>query len=351
MERAHTLDERMRGIATRNTTGEVEAAISLDVLDSTHLYGELTHTSITAYAHEVFHYSAEKTRILLKIVRESPAAIYAAFEAGTLPWSKAGELLKIATDDNVEFWLDRAAELGVTELRREVAEALGKEQKLVLTRRVTADEKAAIETLELFMRHQGFETRGAALAEAARRILSATGAGTQAPALVTVYDYCSSCAQTTREGPTGPVPVMPAALEQALRHADVADLRGAEAKILRPIPPRVVKGIETRNKVRCQVPHCRLRVSVQLHHQGALKSAGRDPDQIVSLCKGHRDQRHTGKLKVEIDRDVVRFRRSDGKLVGQVRTAESPSDASGVEPATQSASPSPLPSSSSSTAA
>jgi hypothetical protein len=343
LERARTLDGRLRSIASRNAIGEVEAATALDTLDSSKLYDELCYASTVAYSYEVFHYGADKTRTLLKIVRSSSAALRASFETGSLPWTKARELLKVITDANAAEWLEKAAELNVTQLQRAVAKALGKEVPQVLTRRVTAEERVELENLEVHMREQGFETWGAAMAEAARRVMAGTCEGIEPAVVVTVFDHCANCGQTTREGLDGPVPVLPVALEQALCHAEVVDWRRGEVKLARAIPSRILKVVKARDKGRCQVPRCRQRAWVQLHHEGGWKNTGHDPDVIVSLCRSHHGQRHTGKLLIEIDRPVVRFRRADKTLIGEVRTGESPMEVPREDPAGQSPPPPPPP--------
>jgi hypothetical protein len=348
-ERANHLDGRMRHIAHGNAIKEVEAAMALDVLDSTKLYDELCYSSTAAYAYEVFHYGGEKTRTLLKIVRKAPPAMLARFEAGTLHWTKARELLRVITEDNAEHWLKLADQLNVTMLQRAVDEALGKKSRQVLTRRVTPEERVDLEKLEVHMREQGFETWGAGMAEAARRVMAGSSEGTEPAALITVYDHCASCGRTTREGLAGPVPVVPAALEQALCHGEVMDLRGDVPKLTRAIPSRIVRVVRARDRDRCQVPNCGERAWVQLHHEGGWKNTGHDADVIVSMCFRHHRQRHLGKMALEIDRPLVRFKRRDGTLIGEVRKGESPMEVPRAAPADQS-SPSP-PSSSSSTAA
>lgn len=341
LERARELDERMRQIARRSTRNVIEAARSLAENATSGLFEELTYSSITAHSKAVFGYSPTKTRDLVRIIRKSPPKTRAAFDAGLLPWTAARELIKVATDENEEEWLGRAARLSVDELRLEVAVAMGKQPKGAITLRVTTEEQLDLEAFDSFMRPYGFTRRGAALAEAARRIMAGASSSFEAKSVAAIYDHCEGCGRTTREGVTGPVQVPSDAATRSVDPPERIDRRsGATTAVTAELGPRLVRTVKTADTVRCEVPRCWNRSWSQLHLQPDPSGGAQEPC-VVSLCKAHFDQRRNEKLRIEVERTVVRFRRRDGTLLTEVPAlASSPGAWSAAEPPQASSAPS-----------
>ena len=96
--------------------------------------------------------------------------------------------------------------------------------------------------------------------------------------------------------------------------AEIVDLRpGLTAgHVTRTIPPAVRRRVLGRAKGRCEVPQCRNKLHLDVHHIHPRVLGGtHDPAQLVCICHGHHRAVHRGYLAVE--------RRSDGTV--EVRRA------------------------------
>jgi hypothetical protein len=318
-DRALELDARMKAIAASSARGVVDSALHLTELAEARLFEQLVASSIVSYAKAVLGYSATKTRDLIRIVRKSPPLTRAAFEAGTLPWTKARELVRIADADNERALLDEAQKLSVRELRTKVLKTLGKEPRRTLSIEVTAEERLDLDAFHELMRSRGFTTRGASLAEAARRMMAGAVAGVEGKSVVARYDHCTSCGGTTRETLNGPVPVPTEVATTPPASFEVVDPR---TPALTPVTgsgvllgPRLVRLVKTRPAMRCQVPWCTNHRWAQLSLEG-VGTSGATQERIVALCRTHVRQRQNELLRVEIAPTGVEFFRCDGTSIG-----------------------------------
>jgi len=87
------------------------------------LFVELGYATVYEYAREVLDLGARRARDLLHIGRSLPdlPVLDAAFAGGELGWTKARELLRVATPDNEAAWVETAPRVHSRTLERLVA--------------------------------------------------------------------------------------------------------------------------------------------------------------------------------------------------------------------------------------
>jgi 5-methylcytosine-specific restriction endonuclease McrA len=92
------------------------------------LYLELGCSSIHHYAHERLGFSRARTAYFLRLCRsfEQLPALRESVASGVVPWTKAREIVKVATPQTESFWVDQAQTTGRRELERRVAETRGR---------------------------------------------------------------------------------------------------------------------------------------------------------------------------------------------------------------------------------
>lgn len=237
---AYEIDARLRGRALRRGQSVAEDAFDLATCKKLGLYRLLGYSSITRYAYAVNGYGSSKTSDLIKIAEacaELPRT-REEFVAGRLPWTKARWIVKRATPENEEEWLEKARLLSVTELAAEVNERPPTYKRLL--DELEGQELGWLEAVADGVRHSGGPYGlGKALAEACRRMLHGESNVVGGPTHRLVIDYCPSCKTATRETTEGSVPVDAAELEQILCDAEVLDIRDGPAKVSRTVPPKV----------------------------------------------------------------------------------------------------------------
>jgi 5-methylcytosine-specific restriction endonuclease McrA len=87
------------------------------------LYLELGCSSIYHYANERLGFSRARTAYFLRLCRSFDAlpALKESVASGAVPWTKAREIVKVATPRTEDFWVDQAQTTGRRELERRVA--------------------------------------------------------------------------------------------------------------------------------------------------------------------------------------------------------------------------------------
>ena len=91
------------------------------------LYLELGCSSIYHYAHDRLGFSRARTAYFLRLCRsfEQLPALRESVASGAVPWTKAREIVKVATPETERFWVDQARTTGRRELERRVAATQG----------------------------------------------------------------------------------------------------------------------------------------------------------------------------------------------------------------------------------
>ncbi|MFH1466965.1 MAG: hypothetical protein ABIO70_21460 [Pseudomonadota bacterium] len=137
-----------------------------------------------------------------------------------------------------------------------------------------------------------------------------------------VVHRCPVCERAWAEGRGGPMDLDPH--DQALASCDAERVAmdggaGRAGRVSRTIPPAVRRLVLVRDGGRCQVPGCRNRHHLDVHHLRArVEGGGHEPVNLVTLCTCHHDMVHKG---------VIRLARSPG---GGIRCSRGPGEPLGV---------------------
>jgi hypothetical protein len=95
-------------------------------------------------------------------------------------------------------------------------------------------------------------------------------------------------------------------IDEARCDAEVVDVRPGpkQGHVSRTVPPATRRLVMARAKWRCEVPDCRSRLWLDIHHL-TLRSEGgtHDPRGLVCLCSGHHRSVHRGYLGVDRAQD------------------------------------------------
>jgi len=282
-----------------------------------HLYREFGCSSIHQYATERLGFSRSRIRDFVHLARkleDLPAK--RAVADGELGYTKAREVVKVATPETQEPWLE-AAKRPRRELVREVKRARQAARvdpaqgELMPAPAPVTKEVPVRYSLELTpeqeVRRAALVERlhklGAAPADRAELLLEALAAlvesheaegprGPSGPVQIHVHDHGDRLTVATNSG------------ERELGPADAARLR-CDAVVCKPgqrakptIPPRVRREVLARDGHRCRAPGCGRTHFLEVHHRTPRARGGtNDAANLVTLCAAcHRLHHEKGSL-------------------------------------------------------
>ncbi len=283
------------------------------------LYRELGHASLELYATQALGFSLNRywqfKRLAddldrLPVLREAVAT-------GTVGWTKAQQVARVATPQTQVEWVDKAASTGRRELAREVQAARTAARRSVdpgqleIPAARTPEVAPVVTTISL--RADALQlARFEALLEKARKLrvvgpgvdrvdlvlaglealLSAEPAGDDAseqtrlrhghPAVQVVVQQCPDCAAATVVTGRGERPLAPAQVEALACDARVQE-PGRPNRAT--IPPSVRAAVLARDRHRCATPGCRSTMFLEVHHVvPRLRGGSNRADNLVTLC-------------------------------------------------------------------
>ncbi len=122
---AQSLHQRILTQRVAHRQAEHQLAVLLAELADRRLFAELGYASVGEYGVEVLDLPKRTTRDLVRIGRrlDDLPALAAALSAGELDWTKAREVVSIATPETAAAWVARALTVSSRILEREVAHA------------------------------------------------------------------------------------------------------------------------------------------------------------------------------------------------------------------------------------
>jgi hypothetical protein len=394
LERAQSLSALLLAARTAHRRAEHTLACLLAELVHDKLFRPLGYVSVEEYAARILDLTTRQTRDLLRIGRALPGLprLAAVMEAGELDWTKARELVRVATPETEEAWIARAKAVPSRVLEQQVggllrgapppdegavradavstfvarmesadldalratlaalrvrlsatAEELDDGALLgVLARRVLATlEREAEEEAEGASEGHAAEAEeaaegeseghaGAEAAEAGAEAEAEAAAGpivSSGPAARAftgeryrvVVALCPECQDRHLPNPGAVDAGISDTIEaEAACDAEVVDLREGpkQGHVTRTIPPAVRRRVLGRAKWRCEVPYCRNRLWLDVHHIHQRSDGGdHDPRGLVCLCDGHHRAVHAGNLGVErTPNGAVAVFRADGTV-------------------------------------
>ncbi|MFZ5476465.1 MAG: HNH endonuclease signature motif containing protein [Myxococcota bacterium] len=330
LARAQALSERLLSARRAHRRAEHDLAVLLAEMEDHDLHRELGHASIEEYARVVLDLEGRRARDLLRIGRKLPTLpeLADAMAAGELDWTKARELVRVATPSNVAAWVARAKALTSRELEREVAHTSagepspdGEPARAPCRRRVSfemeaADAEVLFEALRIARARAGEERGdvedGALLADVARRFLAADppdGAASE-EVYKEVLVRCDTCSEVHAHD----AEVSDTVAGEAACDALVVDMRPGpkQGHVTHEVPPSVRERVLFLDGGRCTVPGCQHRSWLQIHHllQRAL-GGSHHPWNLTSICFVHHRMVHDGVLAI--------WRDAEGRIVVQDR--------------------------------
>ena len=134
---------------------------------------------------------------------------------------------------------------------------------------------------------------------------------------------CPACDRAWTEGRAGRIELHEP--DRALIECDAElvagdDSAGKAGHISRTIPPATRRAVLIRDQGRCQVPGCRGKRHLELHHLlPRAQGGGHDPQNLITLCWTHHELVHRDVLKIErVPDGSLQFQRGGGEALGLV---------------------------------
>ena len=274
-----------------------------------HLYKELGHSSINQYAMIELGFSKTRTGDFIRLARQLDKlpAVRKAMSSGELGYTKAREIVGVATPDTEDHWL-AAAKGSRRELVHEVKKAKraarvdpGQGELLPAAPTVVAHRELPVRfQLDLTPEQ---EARRAALVERLHKL-----GGVPNDRAELMLEGLAALVESKEKAPRGALPSRPPvqihvhdykgkltvqteAGERELSRAD-ADRMRCDAQVCRhggrnttTIPPRVRREVLARDRHRCQAPGCGRTRFLEVHHIIPRNRGGANrADNLVTLC-------------------------------------------------------------------
>lgn len=341
----------LRRARSAHASAEHDLAVLLCRLHASGLYAERAHSSVVQYAEVELDLTPRHTLELVAIGRKLPKlpALAAAFASGQLGWTKARELIKVATAETDEAWVARARTTTSRDLEALVTHARPGEKppdtRTQLTRgpvrsvlRFELDVadaeivRRALRLLRLEGEH-GIETTDAQLlTEMARRLLASEDAP-QVPAPAAADARYRVVVHTGRGESSVPhvgdtdvdtaTAEMTACDAELLTVGPASDTRAgavageASDRLTHVVPPAVRRRVIHRFGDRCAVPYCRCRQFLDIHHV-VPRSEGPTWGEsgLLPLCPIHHRALHERTLLLVFTDGAARFFHADGQPFG-----------------------------------
>ncbi len=272
------------------------------------LYRELGHASIHIYAQEALGFSRSKTYEFIRLANalDDLPKLKAGVESGEVPWTKAREVVKVATPETEQDWLELAESKSRRELEKEVAKSRSRRDRAKVNRgqgellkpeRKAPPMAAPVQTLTLRLEPMQ-RARFDALAEKLMKKLHCSreqvllmaleafaGDGEEStrvdasPYQVIVH-RCESC-ESDSVGPD----------HQALSDAESKQIE-CDSKVLEPgkrnrqsIPPARRRAVLIRDGYRCRTKGCNSTSFLELHHLKPRSLGGDNGEEnLITLC-------------------------------------------------------------------
>ena len=313
----------------------------------------LGYGSFFEYIERLFGYTSRTTQEKLRVAEalEELPRMARALETGSLNWSAARELTRVAIAGTERQWLEVAQGKTVRQLEELVAgkrpgdepsaASQSSAMRHVLRFEVTPETFALFREALASLRHRSGEAwdDDAALLSMARHVLGGPTDDGRASYQIAL-SVCPSCG-SGRQQASGEVVAV---------SADVIAMAGCDAQHLGPIaalpanenahvggghteespatsvgartqtvPPALRRTVLLRDQHRCRVPGCTNALFVDVHHIELRSEGGRNElANLITLCGAHHRASHRGQLVIESDAHRgVRVRHADGTDYGQ----------------------------------
>ncbi|HEX6273476.1 MAG TPA: HNH endonuclease [Polyangiaceae bacterium] len=359
-QRAH--DELVRIAETRTRLDSDEGRwLVVAAREGTH--ARLGYASFVEYIERLFGYSPRFTLERLRVAEalERLPRTAEALGEGSLTWSAARELTRVAVPETEAKWLAAASGRTVRDVEELVAgHPVGSRpsdppdaglRRHVIRLEVSGETLAAFrEAMAKLRRDAGAPLdNDAAVLMLARYVLGGPADEGRASYQVSL-SVCERCRRGFQSSKGTVVEVDQDVMrmmtcdsqqvgavdnsthvgreseqsEQSRSHAAPREREpgnGAPVRATQSIPPAVRRKVLNRDARRCRVPGCRHAVFLDVHHIEARgDGGGNEPDNLVTLCGAHHRAVHRGVLRIQRDEaGVLEYRHADGSPYGAPR--------------------------------
>jgi hypothetical protein len=262
---------------------------------------------------------------------------------GTLKYSQARELTRVATQETEKTWLNHARGRTAREVEKLVSgrrpgslpdsPAEPAQQRHVLRFDVSGETLASFrEAVAQVQRDAGEHLDDdALLLLLARHVLGRQTDDGRASYQVAL-DVCEDCQRTRQLADGELIDVSPSVT--AMARCDAQHLPGAHvgadrqespARATQDVPPATRRAVLRRDRRRCRVPGCTHARFVDIHHvEARADGGGHEPENLVTLCGAHHRAIHEGRLLVTASAEKrVVFEHPDGTPYGAAPSAPS----------------------------
>jgi hypothetical protein len=311
MATASELDARLRELVSLGKRVDADIAFTLAEMKERSLHLVHGYSRIQDYAEWELEVPKAKALALIEIAKKMPAlpVIARAFAEGTLSWSKARQIVRVATEDTQEHWLKEAERLSVRGLESAVARAKGEPPIVRRVLELTPEDDADLEALVRQLREERGEAVpfAEAVVELARRSASPP---VDRPAYQIVIHECPACERATRVVRDGEIEVRADDLAAAKVDAEILDLRnGPTGTFEHTIKPAERRAVMARDRERCAL--CGILAWRHIHH---VERRDGDPSVLSLLCSQcHKKLVHRGHVVITGRAPNFEFRLRDGR--------------------------------------
>lgn len=260
-------------------------------------------------------------------------ALNAALAAGHVDYSKAREIVRIATPQTDALWTAHAKHATAREVERDVAFLLkgdppptGEPQPIRQPARsrmtfemAAADRETLGRALALLRQQTGVSADevedGALLAGLARNYIDQieTAESASGERYKFVVQHCPACNEVS--GTTAEV--SDTAVAEARCDAEIVDMRpgSGQGNVTRAISPKLRRKVMLRAGQRCEVPGCTNHLWLDIHHvDGWAQTKVHAPDRLLVICSAHHRGIHNGNLAIDVGLDLRVFvEHADGR--------------------------------------
>ncbi len=300
---AREADAALKAAATAESAARKCAVLWFGEMLGRGLYCELGYSSMPAYARVELGFSETRISDFMRLARklDQLPAVKAALPV--IGYTKAREIVEVATPRTERTWLEAAQTSTRAELRTRVKRAKARkpaaslfavelapvEVPVRVSVEFTPEQHARWEALGEQVRKAGVAgDRAEVLLEALRTLASSQSAATdngknfrrrkpEPPVQIHVHQ-CPDCAKVETNG-------------RELGRADAERVQ-CDAVIHEPgerarstIPPRIRRAVLSRDRHRCQAPGCGRRHFLEIHHKKPRCRGGTDVlENLVTLC-------------------------------------------------------------------
>ncbi len=301
---ANAIHERLLAALTAMRKAEGQAVTLFAEVMKGKLYRGLGYASIHLYAEEALGFSRSKTYEFIRLAEalDELPGLKDQIESGDLPWTKAREVVKVATPETEKAWLALAESKSRRELEKEVtvsralrdADRQEGQTELIeperdvpaaataqsLTLRLSPLAKARFEAMceKLMKKHHC--SREQVMLMALESLLGESTRVDGGSSYQVVVQQCPECEEKTV-----------GAKRRRLSSAESAQI-DCDSQVLLPgkrikasIPPALRRAVLMRDGRRCQAKGCRSTSFLEVHHIKARSRGGDNSEaNLITLC-------------------------------------------------------------------